>query len=61
MIKEDTILVGFNAENGDAPPILIIGRKFPNQSMSIVNAFQGDEAVELYTRLVTKKEKTDEA
>lgn len=58
MVKEDTILVGFDNARGDNP-VLIIGRRRPNESLEIVNAFQGDEAVELYTRLVTKKEKTD--
>lgn len=37
-------------------PILIVGRKRPNQSVEIINAFEGDEAVELYTRLTTVKE-----
>ena len=36
-------------------PILIVGRKRSNRSVDIINAFQGDEAVELYNRLITVK------
>ena len=36
-------------------PILIVGRKRKNRSVEIINAFQGDEAVELYNRLITVK------
>lgn len=53
----DTLLV---SRSGD---VLVIGRKRPNESLEIVNAFQGDEAEELYRRLLEKKpvkEDTDE-
>ena len=50
---QDTILVSY-IDNND--PILIIGRKRLNQSVKVINAFHGDEAKELYSRLVTKKE-----
>ena len=51
----DTVLVSFNRESPTSDPILIIGRKRKNQSVEIINAFQGDEAVELYNRLITVK------
>ena len=44
----DTLLVSFVND------ILVVGRKRPNESVEIINAFQGEEAKELYTRLVTK-------
>lgn len=51
---EDTILVSYvQPTNGDTP-ILIVGRKRPNKSLDIINAFQGDEASELYIKLITK-------
>ena len=54
-LKEfDALLVGFDNVNGDVTT-LIVGRKKPNQSIDIVNALQGDEAKELYKRLVTPK------
>ena len=36
-------------------PILIVGRKRLNQSVEIINAFHGCEAVELYNQLTTVK------
>lgn len=47
---EDTLLVGLHGD------VLVIGRKRPNESIDIINAFKGEEAVELYERLITKKE-----
>ena len=35
--------------------VLIVGRKRPNQSVDIINAFQGKEAEELYNKLIGKK------
>ena len=51
----DALLVGFDNVNGDITT-LIVGRKRPNKSVDIINAFEGDEALELYRRLVTKKD-----
>ena len=53
----DTVLVSFNRESPTSDPILIVGRKRKNQSVEIINAFQGDEAVELYNRLITVKKR----
>ena len=50
----DVLLVGFDNVNGDITT-LIVGRKRPNQSIDIINAFQEDEAKELYKRLITPK------
>ena len=54
----DTILVSINFHNPDTG-VLIVGRKRRNQSVDIVNAFQGEEALELYKKLVSKKEKSN--
>ena len=51
----DTVLVSFNRESPTSDPILIVGQKRKNQSVEIINAFQGDEAVELYNQLTTVK------
>lgn len=51
---EDTILVSYVQPTTGDMPILIVGRKRPNESLNIVNAFQGDEASELYMKLITK-------
>ena len=50
ILNEDTLLVG---RSGD---VLVVGRKRMNESVEIVNAFQGEEAAELYKRLITKKD-----
>lgn len=44
-------LVPINSDNS----IPIVGRKRPNQSVEIVNAFQGEDAIKLYKSLTTKK------
>lgn len=51
----ESLLVGFDSTNGDDEAVLIIGRKHPKKAMDVINAFQGEEAVELYKRLTTKK------
>ena len=54
---QDTILVSvdFNG-NGDLS-VMIVGRKRPNQSVEIINALQGKEAEDLYSKLVTPVKK----
>ena len=57
---EDTILVSYvEPTNGDIP-VLIVGRKSPGEAVTIINAFQGDEAMALYNSLITKKEANKE-
>lgn len=49
----DTLLIGYDAEEkGD--PILVVGRKTPGEVIDVVNAFQGEEAIELYRKLINK-------
>ena len=57
MKKADCILVSFDEGRDDEIPILIVGRKHFRKEVDIINAFQGDEARELYNRLITRKEK----
>ena len=51
----ETLLVGVDFTNGENVWVLIVGRKRPNQSVDIINAFQGKEAEELYNKLIGKK------
>lgn len=53
----DSILVSVDFSNNNDTGVLIVGRKRMNQSVEIINAFQRDEARELYEKLVTKKKK----
>lgn len=54
---KDTILVSvdFNG-NGDLS-VMVVGRKRPNQTVEIINALQGKEAEDLYSKLVTPVKK----
>lgn len=56
----DTLLVSISFSDKDTG-VLIVGRKRKSQSIEIVNAFQGDEALEIYKKLVTKKEQNHES
>lgn len=53
MKNSDTLLVGFDHSSGDIA-VLIVGRKDTDESVQIINQFQGEEAVELYRKLVGK-------
>ena len=46
----DAIIVSYDNHSNDIP-ILIVGRKRLNDSIEIINAFDGDEAKELYEKL----------
>ena len=49
----ESVLVSYDPDS----KLLLVGKKDWKQSISIVNAIQGDEATELYQKLITKKEK----
>ena len=51
----DTLLVSIDLSASENNAVLIVGRKKPNQSVEIVNAFDGEEAVALYKKLTTVK------
>ena len=51
----DTLLVSVDSENTVVTSVLLVGRKRPNQSVEIINAFQGEDAIELYKLLTTVK------
>ncbi len=51
----DTLLVSIDLSASENNAVLIVGRKKPNQSVEIVNAFDGEEAVALCKKLTTVK------
>ena len=53
-----SIIVSYDDQTNNEP-IMIVGNKRMNQSIEIINAFHGDEAIELYKRLTTQKSKED--
>lgn len=53
----DSILIGFDRKSDSIDQaVLIVGKKRPNQSVEIVNAFEGIEAIKLYEKLIARKE-----
>lgn len=53
----DTLLVSVNYSEKDGTGVLLVGKKRMNQSVEVINAFQGQEAIDLYKKLITKKDK----
>ena len=55
----DTILVSIDLSRNKDNAILIVGRKKPREAVDIINAFDGEEAIELYKKLITPKAKNE--
>lgn len=55
MEKVESILVGIDISKGKDKTVLVVGRKWPNQSVDIINIIEGEEALALYKRLIEKK------
>ena len=51
----NSVIVSVDFSNGVDNSVLIVGRKGANDNMDIVNAIQGEEAEELYYRLLGQK------
>ena len=51
----DVLLVGYDFSHGKDSMVLLVGRKKPNDSVDVINAFKGKEA--LYNRLTLKDER----
>lgn len=56
ILPNGTILVGFDFTHGEANDILIVGRK-TRKTFEILNAFQGEEAQNMFKMLTIKNEK----
>lgn len=52
---EDSLVIGVDFSNKNDIDTMVVGRIRNDQSIDIVNAFQGDEARELYEKLITNK------
>ena len=51
----DCLLVSFDFTNKDIGVLLVATKKNKIQELDIINAFQGEEAYEIYKLLTTKK------
>lgn len=56
---DDGLLIGYSRTDPFSDPVLIVGRSRMNGSAEIINAFQGEEAEELYDKLTTVVKKDD--
>lgn len=56
MRTTDTVLVSFDFTHGVDKSVLVVGRQLPRHSDEVINAFQGEEAYELWKKLTTKRE-----
>lgn len=54
-IKTEALLVSVTYDADNKVNLMVVGKKRPNESVEIVNAFQGDDAARLYYELITKK------
>ena len=50
-----SLIIGFDYNEDKDNAVLIVGSKTPDKDVEIINAFQGDEAKELYEKLTTRK------
>lgn len=55
----DTILVSIDLSRNKDNAVLVVGRKKPREAVDIINAFDGEEALELYKKLTTPKAKNE--
>ena len=54
--KLDTFLVCYDKNSPKDQPVLVVGRRNHLGIIAVVNTFVGEEADELYNRLIKKKE-----
>lgn len=51
----DSVICGFSCTAGTDTAVLIVGRQHPGKPVRVINAFSGEEAVELYKKLTVQK------
>ncbi len=58
VLPSDVLLVSFDMTHGKGNEICIVGKK-DGKTITIVNAFEGQEAVDIFRLLTTVKKKTE--
>lgn len=58
-IKTEALLVSVTYDTNGKVNLMVVGKKRKNESVEIVNAFQGEDAVRLYNELITKRVHND--
>lgn len=54
-VKAETVLVSVTYDENNKVNLMIVGKKRKNESVEIINAFQGEDAARLYNELITKR------
>lgn len=58
MIPEHgSVIVSWDYTHGKDKAIAVIGQKTPGQAVKVINAYEGDEAIELVKKLCETKKK----
>ena len=55
----DSLIIGFDSSAGKDGTVLIVGRKKPCEAVDVINAFDGEEAIQLNKMFITPKAKND--
>lgn len=55
----DCLLVSYANNGNDETATLLVGRKDTFQEVAVINAFQGEEAVDIYKKLMPVKEEKE--
>ena len=54
----DSIIVSYSYNDKTNNALMCVGKKRPNETIEVINAFQGEEATRIWKELTTKKERT---
>lgn len=49
------LIVSWDFSNGDDSAFMLVGHKKPGEDVKVINVFQGQEALDIYKKLTTKK------
>lgn len=52
---KDSLLISIDILSGEDKALLIVSKKKPNKPVDIINAFEGEDAIQIYKMLITKK------
>ena len=54
--ESGSVVVSWDFSKGKDVGVLLVGKKAPGKDVEIINAFQGQEAVDIYKKLTTVNE-----
>lgn len=54
--RNNALVIGYDLSEGDMRKALVVMRYDQNGRMKVVNAFYDDDAIDIYSKLTSKKE-----